>query len=61
MARHCAVEVEPGFVFISGNYYAAYEKTAFAFDPASGVFESLADLNQGRYGHGCGVVEKGDS
>ncbi len=61
MYYHCAVEVEPGFVFISGNYYTGYEKTAFAFDPATGAFEHLADMNRGRYAHGCGVVKKGDS
>ncbi len=61
MQRHCAVEVEPGFVFIGGNYNSGYEETAFAFDPATGAFESLADMTLGRWGHGCGVVNKGDS
>ncbi len=60
MNSHCAVEVEPGFVFIGGNYYSDGEKV-FSFDPTKGAFESLADLNQARRGHGCGVVNKGDS
>ena len=60
MNSHCAVEVEPGFVFMGGNYYFGGEKV-FSFDPATGAFESLADMTQERYGHGCGVVDKGDS
>ncbi len=60
MSYHCAVEVEPGFVFIAGNFYSDREKV-FSFDPESGAFESLADMTQGRFAHGCGVVDKGDS
>ncbi len=60
MSRHCSVEVEPGFVFLSGNEFAGGNR-AFAFDPATGAFESLADMTQSRKGHGCGVVNKGDS
>ncbi len=60
MQSHCAVEVEPGFVFISGNSNQGAENV-FSFDPGTGAFESLADMTQGRYGHGCGVVDKGDS
>ncbi len=61
MQSHCAVQVEPGFVFLSGTASSGDEKRAFAFDPATGAFESLADMTQGRLGHGCGVVDKGDS
>ena len=60
MQSHCAVEVEPGFVFISGNIFSGSER-AFAFDPETGAFESLADMIQERQAHGCGVVDKGDS
>ncbi len=61
MDRHCAVEVEPGFVFIAGNYNSEHMSSAFAFDPTTGAFESLPDMTQGRFVHGCGVVNKGDS
>ncbi len=47
MQRHCAVEVEPGLVFIAGNYDSGYEKRAFAFDPATGAFERLPDMSKG--------------
>ncbi len=47
MLCHCVVEVEPGLVFIAGNYYSGYEKRAFAFDPATGAFESLPDMSKG--------------
>ncbi len=61
MRSHCAVEVEPGLVFIAGNPNTGYQNTAFAFDPATGAFERLPDMTQGREGPGCGVVDKGDS
>ncbi len=57
---HCALEVEPGFVFISGNAYSG-DKLVFRADPATGAFERLPDMSQGRYAHGCGLVNKGDS
>ena len=55
------MEVEPGLVFIAGNPNTGYQNTAFAFDPATGAFERLPDMTQGREGPGCGVVDKGDS
>ncbi len=61
MCCHCAAEVEPGFVFISGNRYSGYEKAAFRFDHDTGAFESLPGMTQGRDAHGCGVVDRGDS
>ncbi len=61
MNRNCAVEVEPGFVLISGNSISGYEKTAFGFYPETGAFESLADMTQERRSHGCGVVRNGNS
>ncbi len=59
--RHCAVEVEPGFVFISGNSVPGFEKTTLRFDPSNGTFKSLPDMTYGRYRPGCGVVRKGSS
>ncbi len=61
MSSHCVVEVEPGFVFVSGNANRADAKTAMAFEPATGTFQVLADMTKGRQSHGCGVVKKGDS
>ncbi len=55
---HCAVEVEPGFAFISGNGYSGSEKV-FSSDPATKAFDSLPDMTQGRCSVlGCGVVNK---
>ncbi len=59
LCKHCAVEVEPGFVFIAGGL-PHYTKV-FRFDPGTGAFDSLPDLTQKRTEHGCGVVDKGDS
>ncbi len=60
MYLHCAVEVEPGFVFVSGNGYSDPEKV-YGFDPETGAFDRLPDMTQQRLNHGCGVVDKGDS
>ncbi len=32
-SSHCAVEVRPGFVLVSGNAYYGHEKAAFGIDP----------------------------
>ncbi len=61
MSSHCAVEVEPGFVFTSGNGNPAYAKQAFRFYPETGMFGSLPDMIHGHSAHGCGVVDKGNS
>ena len=61
MRSHCAVEVKQGFVFMSGNLNSGYEKTAFDVDLETGAFQRLPDMTQERWGHGCGVVNKGDS
>ncbi len=60
MAVHCTVEVESGFVFISGNFFPGSDKV-YGFDPETEIFENLAAMTRGRYSHGCGVVDKGDS
>ena len=59
---HCAVEVEPGFVFMSGNFvYGDDAKATFAFYPGNGTFDRLPDMTHGRSAHGCGVVKNGSS
>ncbi len=55
--RHCAAEVSPGLVFLSGGIDDAFAERdeAYVFDVNDGTFQDLPPMPEAKYGHYCGV------
>lgn len=59
MYWHCAAELEPGKVLVTGNLYPPYN-TAFLYDLEQGSWSQVADLPEDKYGHSCGSAPDDD-
>ncbi len=56
-AYSCAVEVEPGIVFISGSTATADNTAAYLIDVNDGNVTTLPEMPKGRAYHACGAVQ----
>ena len=57
---HCAIEVEPGVVFMAGGSSSSTEAVAYTIDVGTGEVEELPGMPQARNKHACGIVPNPD-